>query len=142
VIPKVTSRPVRAAAAARSTACWKAAGSAIAWSDGITSIRPSGSLPAMRRAATAAAGAVLRPTGSSNNAAGAAPISRSCSAMMKRCSSLATIKGDAKPGRSMIRCAVCCSRLASPNSARSCFGYSERDIGHSRVPEPPDRITG
>ena len=66
--------------------------------------------------------AVSRPTGSSNNAAGAAPISRNCSAMMKRCSSLATIKGGAKPGRSTIRRTVSCNRLASPNSANSCFG--------------------
>ena len=51
-----------------------------------------------RSAATQAAGAVLRPTGSSISAAGATPISRSCSAMMKRCSSLATISGGGEAG--------------------------------------------
>jgi hypothetical protein len=30
----------------------------------------------------------------------------------------------------------------APANGRSCFGYSDRDIGHRRVPEPPDRITG
>ena len=27
-------------------------------------------------------------------------------------------------------------------SAKNCLGHSARDIGHSRVPDPPDRITG
>jgi hypothetical protein len=76
----------------------------------------------MRNAATAAAGAVLRPTGSSNSAAGSTPISRSCSAMIKRCSSLATMTGGAKSGLPTIRLTVCCKRLVSPNNASSCFG--------------------
>ena len=34
--------------------------------------------------------------------------------------------------------ASCCS----PTSGSSCLGYSSRDSGHSRVPEPPERTTG
>ena len=94
-MPKVTRRPARAAAAARSIACRNAARSPIAWSDGMTSISGSGSSGACRAtrrsAATQAAGAVLRPNGSRISASGATPISRSCSAMMKRCSSFATM---------------------------------------------------
>ncbi len=56
----------------------------------------SASSPASWRAACAAsamAGAVLRPTGSSRMAAGGMPISRSCSATRKRCASLQTTIG-------------------------------------------------
>ena len=67
-MPKVTSAPARAAAAARPIAAANAASSAIMWSEGSSSISASGSLSASARAATQAAGAVLRPTGSSSKA--------------------------------------------------------------------------
>ena len=40
------------------------------------------------------------------------------------------------------RAAVSCSIVCWPVSASSCFGYISRDNGHSRVPAPPDKITG
>jgi hypothetical protein len=32
--------------------------------------------------------------------------------------------------------------VASPASARNCLGLAAVDIGHNRVPPPPERITG
>jgi hypothetical protein len=32
--------------------------------------------------------------------------------------------------------------VRSPQSGSNCFGKDARDSGHSRVPEPPDKITG
>ena len=61
VMPKVTRRPVPAAAAARATAASNAAVSVIAWSDGITSISASGALAASVNAATQQAGYCGRP---------------------------------------------------------------------------------
>ena len=37
---------------------------------------------------------------------------------------------------------VACSNESGPTTPISCFGNCSRDIGHSRVPEPPARITG
>ena len=70
------------------------------------------------------------------------PSSRSCSATMKRWLSLQTTIGAATSGRPLSRAAVSCSIVRSPTSGSSCLGYSSRDSGQSRVPEPPDRITG
>src|SRR5690606_27582870 len=141
-MPKATRRPSAAAGSAAWMAVRKPAGSAITWSEGSTS--STGSPPPARacRAAAAMAGAVLRPTGSSSRAAGATPTWRSCSATMKRCSSLATTMGAARPGRPSRRCQVACSRLRSPTRGWNCLGCVSRDSGHSRVPEPPERITG
>ena len=69
-MPKLTKAPLRAAVAARSTAARKASASPIVWSDGITSISGSGSVSLSASAATHAAGAVLRPIGSSSSARG------------------------------------------------------------------------
>jgi hypothetical protein len=38
--------------------------------------------------------------------------------------------------------AVCCIIVRSETKAQSCLGKLSRDTGHSRVPEPPDKITG
>ena len=40
------------------------------------------------------------------------------------------------------RRAVSCSMVCLLVRASSCFGYISRDSGHSRVPAPPERITG
>jgi hypothetical protein len=96
---------------------------------------------ASNSAATVAAGAVFRPSGSSTIARAVMPISRSCSAIRKRCSSLQTMSGGAKlspPTRSI----VSCNMLRLETSGSSCFGRSARDNGQSRVPAPPDRMTG
>jgi hypothetical protein len=62
----------------------KAGVSDMAWSDGITSSSASGVVEATLSAATQAAGAVLRPIGSSRMHCGATPAWRSCSPAMKR----------------------------------------------------------
>ncbi|MGB5344830.1 MAG: hypothetical protein WBN23_01570, partial [Woeseia sp.] len=38
--------------------------------------------------------------------------------------------------------AVSCNMVRLPIKGSSCFGYMARDAGQSRVPEPPERITG
>src|SRR5690349_2766909 len=88
------------------------------------------------------AGAVLRPTGSSRIAVGASCISRSCSATRKRCASLHTMTGPAALAKPARRAAVSWNMVRSPVRARSCLGRSSRDSGQSRVPEPPERMTG
>jgi hypothetical protein len=40
------------------------------------------------------------------------------------------------------RSAVSCSMVLSETRGSSCFGIAARDSGQSRVPAPPDRITG
>ena len=42
----------------------------------------------------------------------------------------------------LARNAVLCNKLCSPEKQWNCFGYNRRDTGQSRVPEPPERITG
>jgi hypothetical protein len=49
--------------------------------------------------------------------------------------------GGAKAGATA-RSAVSCIIVRSDTSGQSCLGKLSRDTGHSRVPEPPDRITG
>ena len=73
VMPNSTSLPVRATSAARRTAATKPGSSSMTWSDGIRARMPAGSWRATSRAATAAAGAVLRATGSSTMALGVTP---------------------------------------------------------------------
>ena len=94
------------------------------WSAGITS-RIGSPSSAAASAASVSAGAVLRPTGSSTICGRRTPIWRSCSAMMKRYSSLVTSSGRgststaAKPFR---RAAVSCNSEWSPVSGSSCLG--------------------
>ena len=116
--------------------------SRMTWSDGSTSSTGSAPSAIACKAATAIAGAVLRPTGSRIRAAGLTPICCNCSATRKRCSSFATTIGALAPGRPRRRSHVACSRVSSPTSGRNCFGWASRDSGHSRVPEPPERSTG
>ena len=44
-----------------------------------------------------------------------------------------------RSARKAVSCSIVCFAEVSGSS---CFGYIERDAGQSRVPEPPDRITG
>ena len=37
---------------------------------------------------------------------------------------------------------VSCSMVLSPAKDKYCLGYSLRDSGQRRVPDPPERITG
>ena len=69
---------------------------------------------------------------------------RSCSAIRNRCSWLHTTIGGAKrtPLASRARSAVSCSSVWAEISGQSCFGKLSRETGQSRVPEPPDRMTG
>src|SRR6056297_1491755 len=98
-------------------------------------------------AATAAAGAVFLPAGSrmmeAPDAASAPSISVSCSPTANRCCSLQTTMGGAQSSPSpSSRRRVSCSSDRSPVRRNSCFGFPARDAGHSRVPEPPQRMTG
>jgi len=77
---------------------------------------------ASMRAAMATAGAVLRPWGSSTMARGAMPISRSCSPMAKRYSSLQMSTGGAKRSASATRSAVSWRRLWRETRGRRCLG--------------------
>ena len=129
-MPNSASRPARAAGSAASMARRKASGRRITWSAGMSSMTPSGSRAATDRAATAAAKAVLRATGSSTSTAPSAPMSRSCSAMMKRCSALAiTTRGEKRASSPSTRAAVSCSMVRSPASGSSCLGKLSRESG-------------
>src|SRR5919198_3673688 len=108
------------------------------WSEGMASSTGS-SQPTMCIAASVSAGAVLRPLGSSNIALGFAPVRASCACTMKRCVSLHTRSGSARPAQ---RTAVSCKSVRSPFSACRGFGWYSRESGQSRVPDPPHRITG
>ncbi len=61
---------------------------------------------------------------------------------MKRWLSLHTTIGPPTSVMPATRAAVSCSIVRSPTSGSSCFGYSSRESGQRRVPEPPERITG
>src|SRR5580698_3846806 len=102
----------------------------------------SASMSSAFSAASATAGAVLRPAGSSRMAEACISIARSCSATVKRCASLHTMIGAIAPVIVARRAAVSCSMVCLLVRANSCFGYISRDNGHSRVPAPPERITG
>ena len=117
--------------------------SRITWSAGKTSNNASSRfLYWASSAAKAIAGAVLRPCGSSRILAWVTPISCSCWAIRKRWSSLQTTIG-ALTSSAWVRFAVCCNKLyCSSVSGRHCLGKCSRDKGHSRLPTPPDKITG
>lgn len=101
-----------------------------------------GSVRAKKRAATAIAAAVPRPMGSSMIACGVIPASRSCSAAIKRCSALHRISGGEKRCGSETRRQLATRRLSAPISDKNCLGYRLRDLGHRRVPDPPQSTTG
>ncbi len=61
---------------------------------------------------------------------------------MKRWLSLQTTIGAPTSSRPVSLAAVSCSIVRSPTSGSSCFGYSSRESGQRRVPEPPERMTG
>ena len=54
----------------------------------------------------------------------------------------AMIIGSAKFSRPSKRRIVSCNIVLSPTNGKYCLGYCLRDSGHSRVPEPPERMTG
>src|SRR6202046_5935213 len=111
-------------------------------SAGATMSVASASIPSALSAASAPAVAVWRPEGASRIAEAGISIARSCSATVKRCASLHTTIGATAPVMVARRAAVSCSMVCLPVRASSCFGYISRDNGHSRVPAPPERITG
>jgi len=91
-------------------------------------------------AARAIAGAVLRATGS-RIIEPSAFISRICSAVRKRCSSLHTT--IASPSQAVCaRSSVVCNKDLSLSSFKNCLGYKDLDNGQRRVPDPPARTTG
>jgi len=69
------------------------------------------------------------------------PASVSCVSTRSACRWPATTIGAAN-SLDAVRCAVSCNMVSSEVSASSCFGISGFDIGHKRVPDPPDRMTG
>src|SRR6202051_2729180 len=93
-------------------------------------------------AASATAGAVLRPAGSSRIADAFIPKARICSATVNRCASLHTTRGGWAPAIPARRVTVSCNMVCLPVSASNCLGYISRDSGQSLVPAPPDKITG
>src|SRR5579862_918236 len=138
-MPKVTSMPAAATSAALRAASRKPSIPRMAWSEASTS-STAPSLSA-QSAATATAAAVLRPAGSSTTVA-AMPTSASWSLTRNRCASLQITIGAAPPETAAARSAVSCSSVLSVTSGRNCLGRSWRDTGHSRLPAPPQRITG
>ena len=133
--------PARAAAAAIASAACRAGRSRIAASAAIIHMTASGDSAAIRSAAAVMAGALLRPQGSSTMRVPWAPARRMCSPTRKRCSSLQTTNGGAKPGP-IARRAVSSIIERSETSGQNCLGKLSRDTGHNRVPEPPERMTG
>ena len=70
------------------------------------------------------------------------PISRNCSATMKRKSALVMTIGRANNAGSAMRASVCWKVERSPISGTNCLGMLSRETGHSRVPAPPHIRTG
>ena len=141
-MPRVTMRPARAPATALARVSCSASTSAMAESAAIIQITACGSVCATSSAAAAAAGAELRPTGSSTMRASGTPASRNCSATRKRCSLLQTITGAAKPGPRPRRAVSTIIEVSCFSRPQNCLGKLSRDTGHNRVPDPPERMTG
>lgn len=53
-----------------------------------------------------------------------------------------TAMGALNPGNPESRNKVSCTMVCSETKGKNCFGYCPLDKGQSRVPEPPDKITG
>ena len=68
------------------------------------------------------AGALLRAAGSSRMRAPAIFASRNCSATRKRCASLQTTTGGAKPGPTARQAVSCTIVRPPPTSGQNCFG--------------------
>ncbi len=140
-MPKVTRSPAVARPAACATASWNAARSLMTWSAGNSSIKGSSPFAVSSRAATAAAGAVLRPNGSRMTRFGSNPAPASSSVTRSWWATFATISGLANSSPSS-RSRVALTMVLSSTRGRNCFGRSDRDAGQSRVPAPPDIKTG
>ena len=140
-IPKVTIHPARAAGSAAASASPSDSGSPIAASAAIIQITAPGSLSATRSEAAAIAGPLFRPSGSSTIRAPAIPASCICSAIRNRWASPATISGGANSAPLALS-AVAWISDRSESSGHSGLGKLSRESGQSRVPAPPERITG
>ena len=88
------------------------------------------------------AGAVLRAQGSNMTVASVTPMAASCASTKSAWVAFATMMGEAKRSRSITRRTVSWNIVWVPVNAWNCFGRSGVDIGHNRVPPPPDRMTG
>ncbi len=53
-----------------------------------------------------------------------------------------TVTSSAAPGSASARAAVFASSVSPSGSGMKGLGACSRDSGHSRVPAPPDRMTG
>ena len=53
-----------------------------------------------------------------------------------------TVTNSSTPGSDSARAAVFASSVSPSGSRMNAFGAISRDKGHSRVPAPPERITG
>ena len=111
------------------------------WSAGNTNINTSGSL-AKASAAAAMAGAVLRPIGSNIIDFGVILSALNCSATINRWSLPQTTIGESISAQLDNRFKVSCNIESSETKGNSCLGKAARDIGHRRVPEPPDNTIG
>ena len=93
-------------------------------------------------AASAMAGAVLRAAGSTRIRASLMPAAAKSALAWPTWPGPHTMSGAAKRARSAVRSSVCRNMLRLPVSGRNCLGCAAVDNGHSRVPEPPERMTG
>src|SRR5690606_16471892 len=87
------------------------------------------------------AGAVLRPMGSTTTFDGGEPASSSWATTSATCARLHTTRGGADSPPATRR-TVAWMRVSSPTREWNCLGRVADDSGHSRVPLPPDRMTG
>ena len=141
-MPKVANLPLRACLLAMLIASWNASMSWMTWSADSTNNSASFSPLIDCNAAAAIAGAVFLPIGSSRIVGLVMSICLHCSATKKRWSALQIIIGSARLSKPLKRNIVSCSMVLSPTKGKYCLGYCLRDSGQSRVPEPPERITG
>ena len=101
----------------------------------------SESSPTIPSAAIAAAGAVLRPSGSSRIEFGATPMARSCSATRNLFASLQTIVGGANRAP-VTRSAVSCNMDCSDAKDKSCFGVGAAKGAKAVTRNPRTAIRG
>ena len=87
-------------------------------------------------------GGGIAPRGSSSTLASVIFNWSSASRIKNLWSILPTITGAVYRARSPTRFSVALNSGSSLTSGTNCLGYCLRDTGHSRVPDPPERITG
>ena len=112
----------------------------ITWSQGVTnrtSDSVDASLSRQKAAASAIAGAVLRPSGSSTTWAAAAPLAASSALTKCSCIRLVITTRSLAAVTARNRCTVWANKDSSPVTLRNCFGKRARESGKRRVPPPP-----